>query len=156
MESVPIYSEKSVPAKIKLPLYRKDDYFCLLSGIKWSVLSEELVAEVKKICEEHKFKLMYFPEIFEQYSNEVLEYNFPGMQLNGKMHHDMFAYKILGILQENLRENESMLIRYNSKVRRYNYYKFTADSEYEFCLNVRSYAEWINLDRNLVEWRIKL
>ncbi len=56
MESVPIYSEKSVPAKIKLPLYRKDDYFCLLSGRKWSVLSEELVAEVKKICKEHKFK----------------------------------------------------------------------------------------------------
>ena len=148
MESVPVYSEKSVHTKIKLPLYRKDFYFCLLSGRKWSVLSEELVAEVKKICKEHNFKLMYLPEIFEQYSNEVLEYNFPGMQLNGKMHHDMFAYKILGILQENLRDNESMLIRYNSKVRRYNYFKFAADSEYEFCLNVRSYAEWITLENS--------
>ena len=138
MESVPIYSEKSVPAKIKLPLYRKGDYFCLLSGRKWNILSEELVAEVNKICEKNNFKLMYLPEIFEQYSNEVLDYNFPGMQLNGKMHHDMFAYKILGILQENLRDNESMLIRYNSKVRKYNYFKFAADSEYEFYLNVRS------------------
>lgn len=148
METLPVYSEITVPANLKLPLHKRNNYFCLLSGRKWSVLNEELAAEVKKICKEHKLNLMYLPDIFEQYSNEVLAYNFPGIQISCQMHHNMFVYKILGILQENLRDNESILIRYSSKVYRYNYFKFAADSEYEFCLNIRSYAEWITLENS--------
>ena len=135
------YPEVEVPCGACWSLKMDSDYYYLLSGRKWSVLEDELVDKCKEAYEELGVELVYLPHIFNSLNEDVLSYNFPGVEHTSCLNLNQFMEEILEDLEITLGDSESVILRFNNDLAGFVYHRFTSDSQENLAEVLVSYAK---------------
>ena len=135
------YPEVEVPFGACWSLEMDSDYYYLLSGRKWSVLEDELVDKCKEAYEELGVELVYLPHIFNSLNEDVLSYNFPGVEHTGCLNLNQFMDEILEGLEITLGDSESVILRFNNAPAGFVYHRFISDSQEDLAEVLVSYAK---------------
>lgn len=135
------YPEVEVPFGTLSSLEYDSDYYYLLSGRKWRVLEDELFEKCKEAYEALGIELVYLPHIFNSLNEDVLSYNFPGVEHTGCLNHNQFMDRILEDLEISLGDNESVILRFNNSPAGFVYHRFTSDNQEDLAETLISYAK---------------